>query len=176
MPIVLREATYDDIPAIARVHVDAWKTTYRGIFSDEILNNTTYQKRENGWRKIFSGALENDQFTYVFENQSGQMIGFANGGLERDGNSVYQGELYAIYILEAYQGQGIGRQLVQAIAHKLAQMNIHTMLVWVLEDNPACRFYEAIGGQRVNQKAIERGGATLTEVAYGWTDTSRLYG
>ncbi|MEM1311493.1 MAG: GNAT family N-acetyltransferase [Cyanobacteria bacterium P01_H01_bin.153] len=172
--MVLREANYDDISAIARVHVDAWTTTYRGVFPDAILNNLTYQKRENGWRKIFEGALGADKFTYVSENQLGQIVGFANGGLEREGSSVYQGELCAIYILQAYQRQGRGRQLVQAVAHKLAQMNVHTMLVWVLEDNPACRFYEAIGGQEVSQKDIEMGGITFTEVAYGWTDTSSL--
>ncbi|ESA33964.1 gcn5-related n-acetyltransferase [Leptolyngbya sp. Heron Island J] len=172
--MLLREATHDDIPAIARVHVDAWRTTYRGIFPDELLQNMTYQRRENGWLRVFDGALGDDIFTYVVENQLGQIIGFANGGLEREGNSVYPGELFAIYILEAYQRQGIGCELMQAVAYKLAQMNIHTMLVWVLEDNPACRFYEAIGGQRVYQKDIERGGAIFTEVAYGWTDTSRV--
>ena len=172
--MILRAATHDDIPAIARVHVDTWRTTYQGIFPDEVLQRMTYQQREQGWRSIFAGALEKEQFTYVSENPHGQIIGFAYGGLERGGHSVYQGELYALYILEAYQRQGIGRQLVQAIAHQLAQMNIQTLLVWVLEDNPACRFYEAIGGQKVAQKAIARGGATLTEVAYGWTDTSGL--
>ncbi len=172
----LRAATLDDIPAIARVHVDAWQTTYRGIFPAKVLQTLTYQKRENSWRRIFAEAPGADQFTYVAENPLGQIIGFASGGLEREGNSDYQGELYAIYMLAAYQRQGIGHELVQAIAHQLAQMNIQTMLVWVLEDNPACQFYEAIGGQKVDQKAIERGGAIFTEVAYGWTDISRLYG
>ncbi len=173
---MLRAATHDDIPAIARVHVDAWQTTYRGILPAKVLQTLTYQKSENSWRRIFAEAPGADQFTYVAENPLGQIIGFASGVLEREGHSVYQGELYAIYMLAAHQRQGIGRELVQAIACQLAQINIQTMLVWVLEDNPACRFYEAIGGQKVEQKAIERGGAIFTEVAYGWTDISRLYG
>jgi hypothetical protein len=28
---ILRSATTDDIPAMARVHVDSWRTTYSGI-------------------------------------------------------------------------------------------------------------------------------------------------
>jgi hypothetical protein len=31
LPPILREATHDDVPAISRVHVDTWRTTYRGI-------------------------------------------------------------------------------------------------------------------------------------------------
>jgi len=48
------------------------------------------------------------------------------------------------------------------------------MLVWVLADNPACRFYEALGGQKVYEKQIERGSTMLNEFAYGWTDTRFL--
>ena len=48
------------------------------------------------------------------------------------------------------------------------------MLVWVLEDNPACKFYEALGGRRIQSKNIEMRGSTLIELAYGWTDTSLL--
>jgi hypothetical protein len=39
------------------------------------------------------------------------------------------------------------------------------MLVWVLADNPACMFYEAIGGQKVYEKQIDIGGVMLNEVA-----------
>ncbi len=48
------------------------------------------------------------------------------------------------------------------------------MLVWVLAKNPACRFYETLGGQKVYEKEIERGGVKLIEIAYGWMDTANL--
>jgi len=48
------------------------------------------------------------------------------------------------------------------------------MLVWVLVDNPACRFYEALGAQKVKEKQIEISSVILNEVAYGWTDTKVL--
>jgi len=44
------------------------------------------------------------------------------------------------------------------------------MSVWVIENNPACGFYEALGGVRIDNKDVVIGGATLAEVAYGWTD------
>jgi ribosomal protein S18 acetylase RimI-like enzyme len=80
--------------------------------------------------------------------------------------------LQKIYILEAYQGQGIGRSLTLAVVERLAMIEIHSMLVWVLTENPACKFYEAMGGEKVYEQQIEIGGVQLDEVAYGWKDTS----
>ena len=51
--IHIRRAMKDDISAIAKVHVDSWKTTYKGIFANEILENITYEQREKQWESIF---------------------------------------------------------------------------------------------------------------------------
>jgi hypothetical protein len=40
----------------------------------------------------------------------------------------------------------------------------------VLKNNPACGFYEWLGGQFLREKQIKIGGADLLEVAYGWAD------
>ncbi|MEL6380901.1 MAG: GNAT family N-acetyltransferase [Cyanobacteria bacterium J06626_18] len=172
--MLIREAVHDDTTAMARVHVDTWRTTYRGIIPDEQLANLSYKKRENGWHQVLSNAPKDGNFIYVAEDELGKITGFASGGVERGGNPVYQGELSAIYILKSYQRQGIGRELVRAVAQKLSQMEIHSMLVWVLAENPACRFYETLGGQKVYEKEIERGGAKLIEIAYGWLNTANL--
>ncbi len=172
--MVLREATSDDVTAMAQVHVDTWRTTYRGIVPDELLANLSYEKRENGWDQILDNAPKDENFTYVAEDELGKIVGFANGGIERTGDLVYPGELSAIYVLKSHQQKGIGRELIRAAAQKLGQMEISSMLVWVLAENPACRFYETLGGQKVYEKEIERGGAKLIEIAYGWMDTANL--
>lgn len=172
--MIIRAATHNDIPAIAKVNVDTWRTTYRGIVPDEHLANLSYEHRANGWDKIFNHASENGYFTYVAENESGEIIGFASGGEERTGDPVYKGDLKAIYILQNQQGKGIGRCLVQTFAKKLHLLGINTMLVWVLVDNPACQFYAALGGKLVHEKEIEIGGKPLIAVAYGWMDAGDL--
>ena len=53
MGIHIRRAIKDDIPGIAKVHVDSWKTAYKGIFADEILDNIAYEKRENNGKIFF---------------------------------------------------------------------------------------------------------------------------
>jgi ribosomal protein S18 acetylase RimI-like enzyme len=164
----VREANLNDVQAIARVHVDTWRTTYQGIIPESYLAKLSYQQRESAWQKILENATSSSQFVYVAESDSGEIIGFADGGKERTGDRTYKGELYAIYVLEAYQRQGIGSNLTLSVTDKLSKLGFNSMLVWVLGDNPACRFYETLGGQKVYEKQIERGRVMLKEIAYGW--------
>jgi GNAT superfamily N-acetyltransferase len=78
---------------------------------------------------------------FVAENEHGDIVGFANGGKELSGKYPYDGELYAIYLLENYQRQGIGNQLVRNVVQELHRFNIFSLFVWVLEDNPSRFFY-----------------------------------
>ena len=172
--MMIQIATTRDIPAISKVHVDTWRSTYQGIVSDTYLEKLSYTDRERRWQKIFARSTENSSFTYVAKNAQGDVVGFANGCPERTGKTAYQGELTSIYILKAHQGRGIGRCLLQAVANKLEQLELTSMLVWVLVENPACEFYLALGGQEVCRKEIEVGGKKLVEVAYGWKDTTML--
>ncbi|MEN9518982.1 MAG: hypothetical protein RLZZ381_1570 [Cyanobacteriota bacterium] len=174
MPMIIREATYSDVPAISKVHVDTWKTTYRGIVPDEHLANLSYERRENGWYQILNCASEDGNFTYIAEDEAGEIVGLVNGGLERTGDPVYRGELTAIYIRQSYQRKGIGRGFVRVVAERLSQLNISSMLVWVLVDNPACQFYAALGGKIVHEKELTIGGKLLFEVAYGWVNIENL--
>jgi ribosomal protein S18 acetylase RimI-like enzyme len=169
----IREAQSEDAAGIARVHVDSWRTTYRGIISEEVLANLSYENRERGWARGLSDP-NRKTFDFVAENDSGEIVGFATGGQERTGDQSYKGELYAIYILEQFQGQGVGNILTQAIVQRLAQSGMTSMLVWVLVDNPSLHFYEALGGQRIKQQPIEIGGETYEEIAYGWEDITVL--
>ena len=54
--MIIREATDKDISEMARVHIDTWRTTYRGILSDKVLENLFYEKRKNSWHQVFNNA------------------------------------------------------------------------------------------------------------------------
>ncbi|MEG4282602.1 GNAT family N-acetyltransferase [Microcoleus sp. A006_D1] len=172
--MIVREAKIADAPAIARVNVDTWRTAYRKIVPPDYLAQQSYQKRESSWQEILANVKNTGGFVCVAENDSGQIVGFAAGGCERTGKYIYQGELFAIYILEEYQRQGIGQQLVRAVATKLAELSLNSMLVWVLGDNSACQFYVFLGGEKVDEEQTSRAGVLLKEIAYGWKDIAVL--
>ncbi|MEN6351338.1 MAG: GNAT family N-acetyltransferase, partial [Syntrophomonas sp.] len=116
----IREAAADDVPAIARVTVDTWKTAYRGIVDDGYLDNLTYEEREKGWRQF----PFHDSFAYVAEDEAQNIIGFAAAGPEREGNPEYRGELYAFYIYQEEQNKGVGKALFLSVLRKLEESGI----------------------------------------------------
>lgn len=104
-------------------------------------------------------------------------MGFATGGKERTGKyGPYVGELYEIYLLEGHQGKGIGQMLVQFVVNDLLDKKLNSMIIWAIEENPACRFYEALGGKKIDTAEIEIEGKKLSEIAYGWCGLAALKG
>ena len=176
-PTVIRHATAGDLPAIARVHVDSWRTTYRGLVADAYLDGIlSYERREAGWRTEFDGMAAAGRFVLVAERDNA-IVGFASGGPERGGTTAFPGELEAIYLLAEAQRGGIGRLLVAAVARELALRGWTAMLLWVLEGNaPARAFYERLGGRAVLRQPVTIGGEPFEEIAYGWDDTAPLRG
>ncbi len=55
--IHIRRATKSDIAAIAKIHVESWKTTYTGIFENEILENVTFEQRKSSGRIFFKKKI-----------------------------------------------------------------------------------------------------------------------
>ena len=167
----IRLATIADAQAIAKVHVDSWRTTYKGIVPDDVLANLSNSQRTEKWHSMLSNPR--DKITYVaIEDRS--IVGFADAGSERSNDGEYDGELYAIYILKPFQSRGIGQKLTLLSANWLLNKGLSSMLVWVLADNPSCRFYESLGGKVVRERTISIGGKELAELGYGWRDLSTL--
>src|SRR5690242_10386589 len=108
MNIQIRPARVEDAAGIGRVHVDSWRTSYKGIVPAEVLNNLSYERREEMWRNSLSNP-ERKNYDYVAVDEQERIVGFVTGGPLRDGDPSYESELHAIYLLKEVQGQGIGR-------------------------------------------------------------------
>jgi GNAT superfamily N-acetyltransferase len=169
----VRAAGPGDAAGIASVHVDSWRTTYRGLVPDEHLAGLSYARGAAQWGARL-GEPAGGTFVYVAEDATGAIVGFAAGGPASDAVAGYDGELHSIYLLAAAQGHGLGRRLVAAVARRLAEQGMGSMLVWVLAGSPARQFYEALGGHPIAEQPIAIGGAPLREVAYGWPDLAPL--
>lgn len=169
--MTIREAMLTDARGIAKVHVDAWRSTYTGIIPIAHLDALSYEKGTEKIARWFVHPFPQLKI-FVAEHATEGIVGFASGGLERDQDPVYKGELFAIYILQRWQRGGIGRVLVKRIADHIASLRVSNMITWVLEANPSRLFYEKLGGALVRKKMIEIGGKSLEEIAFGWADIS----
>jgi GNAT superfamily N-acetyltransferase len=162
-----------DALAIARVQVETWRSAYSGIVPQEFLDALDVIERMAMWQNVLGG---DDSHVFVAED-TGSVCGFVSGGRLRDGVDVaanYDSEIYTLYVLPAAQGRGAGRELMRALAARLAENGLTRPVVWALEKNPWCAFYERLGGKRVAQKMIEIGGTPLSDIAYGWDEIKLL--
>lgn len=173
----LRRATSGDASAIAGVQVASWHTTYRGLVADETLDGLSVAVRTERWRDILA---REGRVTFVAEAEldGGRgIVGFVEGGpnrILRPPLDAFSGEMNGLYLLASHQRLGLGRRLVRALAAALVELGHSSMLVWVLETNPARAFYERLGGRLVGAHEIEIDGRTYPDVAYGWDDLASL--
>ncbi|MCB2054708.1 MAG: GNAT family N-acetyltransferase [Geminicoccaceae bacterium] len=162
--LTIRRAKPQDAEGIAQVYVDSWRKTYRGTIAQSYLDNLSVPTFERHWRRTFAAR----GWAFVAE-VDGEIVGVSSGGRCRRQN-VAAGELYVLYLDEAFHRRGFGRALFDACHNELARRGMSGTLVWVLQNNPARGFYERLGGKLVAESEIKIGGTALTEVAYHWPD------
>jgi len=168
--VIVREATAQDALGIAQVHVDSWKTAYAGILDTDFLANLSYEKRRNLWTRIFSGlnGIPPYPVFVAFDTISSCVVGFCAGGEAREeSDKIFEGELYSIYLLQKYEGFGIGRKLFQKMKDTLLERGYKNMCLWVLKENShARRFYEKMGGVSGVEKVAPIGEKIYEEIQY----------
>jgi ribosomal protein S18 acetylase RimI-like enzyme len=166
MSIIVRNMNVDDAKEVARIHTDSWKETYKGIVPQDFLDSLDVNKRAENWARGIQEEPSLIRLVAIFQNE---VVGFVCGLNNRDNNnSSIQGELWAIYVDPRKCNRGIGKNLFSEFISKIKERNIHTIAVWVLEDNQNARkFYEKMGGKLAPyQKEIQIGGKSLVEKCY----------
>ena len=126
--------TEEEIRGKAYVHWKSWQESYPGIVDAGYLARRTLERCEEmafRWPEgIWVAKLD------------GQVVGFAACGPDRENPGA--GELYALYVLEAFQKRKIGWRLMRFCLEELAGCS--RVFVWVLTGNDkAIRFYEQVG-------------------------------
>src|SRR5882672_307158 len=125
----IRPATLADVDAIAAIHVEAWRETYRGLLPDSLLDQLSIPSRAEQWRR----ALERDAAItsiFVAAPATSDPIGFVAGGPRRGAATAAAAEVYALYVLQRAQRQGIGRRLMQALAIALRDRGFNSLGLW----------------------------------------------
>lgn len=161
----IRKALLEDAWGIAMVHVDSWKETYKGIVPDSYLEKLTYQQREQIWE---SNISEDNSIILVAENEQGEIIGFATGGKRSSNTYEKAGDLTSLYLLKAYQGRGIGKQLLHKVLFHLEKIGYRKVFVEVLEDNQTRYYYEYYGATLTSSSSVIFGGKELSLLIYEW--------
>jgi ribosomal protein S18 acetylase RimI-like enzyme len=162
---MIRKASPDDALAIARVHVDSWRSAYRGLLPDERLERLDYVRGAERFREAIASGSEE---IYVVE-EKGSIAGFLALGPCRDGgvDEESTGEIYALYLSPEYWRKGIGRSMCREAEGMLKSQGHSQVVLWVFEDNQrARRFYETMGFIADGARKALNMGISLDAVRY----------
>ena len=170
--VTLRPARPGDAAGIARVHVETWRATYAGLVPATYLVGMSEAGQTLFWQKLIARRGK-DSLLVAEAGAGGPLVGFGNCGPSRDRAMGAAGEVYTLYVALDWQGRGIGRRLLKGLFETFVGAGIGDAFLWVLADNPARFFYEAVGGQRSAERREPFAGSLLDEAAYVWPDLER---
>ena len=140
--VEIAKATIDDLRGISDVQREGWLSTYPneqyGITTEDILTEDFHSVDRIERRREIVGNPESG--TKFFVAKDGEVvIGYCCVQKEKDFN-----KLRALYVLPAFQKQGIGRQLLERAFAFLDMTKPTKLNVAVYNDN-AIAFYEKMG-------------------------------
>ena len=127
--------TDEEIRGKAFVHWKSWQETYPGMMDEACLAGRTLEKCEEQAFRWRDGLL--------VAKDGMRVIGFVGYGAAGDALPE-TGEIFALYVLGAFCGRGVGTALMDAALERLRQYP--RVCLWVLKENrKAIRFYEKCG-------------------------------
>ena len=165
--IAIRPSEPGEARRLAEIYVETWRTTYAGMLPDNVLLRMSVDQQEKRWRGTLR-AQNRREIVLTAEAVGHGAIGFGSAGpARRTGPEV--GEVYTLYVLPDWQGQGAGRELVLSLFSHLRSLGFSEALIWVVAANPSRFFYEAMGGQRTVERTEVLWGVELPELGYRWS-------
>ena len=152
MDIKIRKAIPEDAERIIDISIEVWNTTYKNIIPQDIIDKLQ-SKDEARIERQKRNIKENNNY-YVAE-VDGKIVGYNSYGQARDDNYKDSGEIYAAYILDGYQGLGIGRKMAVECMKELLKKGYKTMVTKCLDKNPSNEFHKSLGGIYLGQSLYE---------------------
>ena len=132
----VRKAVADDVPQMARLHVETWRETYRGLMSDEILDYPgSISRRELFWAAAITNPLYAHHRIAVAERAEG-MVGIAMAGPPADTDAVWTSQVYVLYTYASVFGLGAGAALLDAVVAPAT-----AACLWVADPNPRAQAF-----------------------------------
>ena len=163
----LTPASSADADAIARLHAQSWRATYRGVLAEEFLDRQVVNERREFWSGRF--AVPSDRRVVLKAVSDGNLLGFACVLLDEEPR--WGARLDNLHVSPETKGTGVGYELFQAAREWIATVAPGTaMHLWCVERNDvARRFYDRQGGKIVETLNRPFGQqASVPEMRYWW--------
>ncbi len=172
--VALIEAQPSDYPRIAHLHALSWRSAYRGIVSEEYLENQVFEERVAVWKARIGDGIASGQ-SGILACAGNELLGFA--WVRLDADPKWGSAIDNLHVDPSAKGRGIGRRLMAGAAGLFIRQRPGSALhLWVLEANhPARGFYERLGGVPNERGSRPTGdGKRALGILYLWNDPTIL--
>lgn len=162
--IIIRNVNEKDIPSVVDIQISGWKTAYKGIIDNNVLNSMDRDERIEKRRKDYKDN------SFIVAELNNEVVGFCR---YVDSNKFTQDisdidcELLALYVKPDLKYNGIGTKLFQFVTNEFKSKNKTKMILWCLKDNESSKkFYTKMGGEIIKERVIEIGEKNYYEVGF----------
>ncbi len=162
-----RNAQPVDAEPIADLHTRSWQVAYRGILSDDYLDNQIAAERLAVWSDRFTNPADNQRI--LLAEEAGNLLGFIC--LFLDDDPVRGTLIDNLHVAPALKSRGIGSGLMRKATRLLMpEATLPGLYLGVYEVNtPAIAFYERMGGTCLGRELHNTpGGGQAMILWYGW--------
>jgi ribosomal protein S18 acetylase RimI-like enzyme len=147
MGIVIRPWRKNDLASIRRITWQSWISAYANFIPESDLKSYfDIHYTEEAFLNMFD-----DPFTQGFVAETDdQVAGYARLSFNQDENRLY---VPSLYFLSDFQGQGMGRQLLEAAEEYAVEKGLDELWIGVMVKNrQALVFYRKVGFQFVREE------------------------
>lgn len=144
--ILIRKAFIKDCEELSKLKKEVWETTYRGIYSNDKIDKYNLENQTHKFRDLVNNH-EINLFVVIFDNQ---IIGYMSVGKPIRPFKYYEQEIGLLYILQKYQGKGIGKRLFKMAYDLIKEKNFKCFFISCNKYNyNSQKFYQKMGGKIV---------------------------
>ena len=156
---LLRSPVMDDVEGFAALHALVWRSTYRGLMPEEVLDDLDVDTFRPLWYSVAQacarGTVPQDGRRVQVAVLGEEPAGWLMCGPARDDDPPTPEQLWALNVAPAHQGGGLGSRLMDEVLGRAPAY------LWVADGNDrAVRFYEGHGFTLDGASDTTHGGVT----------------
>ena len=174
MEPIVKQATLNDLGAIARIHVDCWREIYTFV-PEAVHQARNLTVRYEQWEEVIVANRPNERLWSVWLDE--KIVGFAHANDAGDKDIPEARALFnAAYFTPAVRKQNVGVYVMDAMIQFATGADLWPACLWAFEKNPGRSRNVAAGWQEVCRRDRTIEGIAVPEVGYlSPADPNTLY-